>query len=56
MLGEAGRFASERLAPLNRVGDKIGAKLNDGVVTTAPGWREVFSRLERRGMGRRLRA
>jgi acyl-CoA dehydrogenase len=43
VLGEAGRFASERLAPLNRVGDKIGAKLNDGVVTTAPGWREVFS-------------
>ena len=50
-LGEAGRFASERLAPLNRVGDKIGATLNDGVVTTAPGWREVFSDWSGAGWG-----
>jgi acyl-CoA dehydrogenase len=51
VLGEAGRFASERLAPLNRVGDKIGAKLNDGVVTTAPGWREVFTEWTAAGWG-----
>jgi alkylation response protein AidB-like acyl-CoA dehydrogenase len=44
ILAEAGRFASEDLAPLNRVGDKIGAKLADGKVTTAPGWRDVYRR------------
>jgi hypothetical protein len=42
VLAEAGRFASEELAPLNRVGDREGVKLADGVVTTASGWRRVY--------------
>jgi alkylation response protein AidB-like acyl-CoA dehydrogenase len=51
VLQEAGRFASERLAPLNRVGDQVGARLDDGVVTTAPGWREVFADWSAAGWG-----
>ena len=42
VLDEAGRFALEVLAPLNTVGDRHGAKLEDGVVTTAPGWKEAY--------------
>ena len=42
VLDEAGRFAAERLAPLNRVGDEHGVRLENGVVTTAPGWRETY--------------
>ena len=43
ILAEAGRFAADALAPLNRVGDREGAQLADGVVTTAPGWREAYA-------------
>ena len=42
VLAEAGRFAGEVIAPLNRVGDTFGAALKDGVVTTAPGWKEAY--------------
>ena len=42
VLTEAGRFATEELAPLNRVGDREGVQLADGVVTTASGWRRVY--------------
>jgi len=42
VLEEAGRFAAERLAPLNRTGDLHGSKLVDGKVTTPPGWRETY--------------
>ena len=44
VLEEAGRFASDVLAPLNRVGDEHGIKLDDGKVTTAPGWPEAYRR------------
>jgi len=44
VLEEAGRFASEVLAPLNRVGDKNGIKLDGGKVTTAPGWPDAYRR------------
>jgi acyl-CoA dehydrogenase len=43
VLTEAGRFATEVLAPLNRVGDTYGAQFKDGVVTTAPGWKEAYN-------------
>jgi acyl-CoA dehydrogenase len=43
ILSEAGRFAAEILAPLNRVGDTVGAQIKDGVVTTAPGWKEAYA-------------
>jgi|SRR5665213_2172568 len=37
VLEEVGRFASDVLAPLNRVGDKDGIKLEGSKVMTAPG-------------------
>ncbi|CAI2935829.1 acyl-CoA dehydrogenase [Aminobacter niigataensis] len=42
ILGEAGRFASEEVAPLYEIGDKVGAKLKDAAVTTPPGWKAVY--------------
>ncbi|HMK70568.1 MAG TPA: acyl-CoA dehydrogenase family protein, partial [Xanthobacteraceae bacterium] len=42
VLTEAGRMAAEVIAPLNRVGDRSGTTLKDGVVTTAPGWKEAY--------------
>jgi alkylation response protein AidB-like acyl-CoA dehydrogenase len=44
VLEEAGRFASDVLAPLNRVGDEHGIKLDGGKVTTAPGWPDAYQR------------
>src|SRR4051794_4119015 len=44
VLEEAGRFASDVLAPLNRVGDQHGIKLADRKVTTAPGWPDAYRR------------
>src|SRR5450755_3301460 len=43
VLEEAGRFASDVLAPLNRVGDENGIKLEANKVTTAPGWPDAYS-------------
>jgi len=42
VLAEAGRFASDVLAPLNRVGDHHGTPFRDGAVTTPPGWRQAY--------------
>ena len=42
VLEEAGRFANDRLAPLNWIGDQSGSKLKDGVITTPPGWKEAY--------------
>jgi acyl-CoA dehydrogenase len=42
ILEEAAKFAGERLAPLNRIGDQRGTSFRDGVVTTAPGFREAY--------------
>jgi acyl-CoA dehydrogenase len=42
ILQEAAKFAEERLAPLNWPGDRAGAKLTDGKVTTAPGWKDAY--------------
>jgi acyl-CoA dehydrogenase len=44
VLEEAGKFATDVLAPLNRIGDKNGIKLSDGRVTTAPGWPDAYKR------------
>jgi len=44
VLEEAGKFASDVLAPLNRVGDQHGIKLEAGKVTTAPGWGDAYKR------------
>jgi acyl-CoA dehydrogenase len=42
IIAEAGRFAAERIAPLNRIGDQQPAKLIDGQVTTPSGWRDLY--------------
>ncbi len=44
VLEEAGRFASEEIAPLRKVGDTVGARLESGVVTTPPGWKDLYRR------------
>ena len=43
VLEEAGRFASDVIAPLNHVGDKFGTPFKDGIVTTPPGWKEAYT-------------
>ena len=42
ILAEAGRFATDAMAALDRPGDRAGVKLTEGSVATAPGWREVY--------------
>ncbi|MCB5203027.1 acyl-CoA dehydrogenase [Neorhizobium sp. T786] len=42
ILEEAGRFASSEMAPLGEVGDRQGARLSDGVVTTPDGWADLY--------------
>src|SRR5476649_1145174 len=42
VLEEAGRFASDVIAPLNRVGDKFGTPFKDGNVATPPGWKDAY--------------
>jgi len=46
VLEEAGKFCSEVLTPLNRIGDKQGCKRrDDGSVTTPEGFKDAFKRL-----------
>ncbi len=42
VMEEAGKFAGEVLAPLNRTGDEEGCKIDDGVVTTPAGFKEAY--------------
>jgi alkylation response protein AidB-like acyl-CoA dehydrogenase len=42
VLEEAAKLAGNGLAPLNRDGDKVGAKLENGVVRTAPGFVGIY--------------
>ena len=42
VLEEAGRFATDVLAPLNAVGDKFGTPFKDGAVTMPPGWKDAY--------------
>ncbi|WP_048646019.1 acyl-CoA dehydrogenase [Nitratireductor soli] len=44
ILGEAGRFAAEEIAPLAKIGDEKGAVLKDGAVTTPTGWADLYRR------------
>jgi alkylation response protein AidB-like acyl-CoA dehydrogenase len=43
VLEEAGKFASDVIAPLNRVGDLHGTPFRDGQVTTPPGWKDAYT-------------
>ncbi|MCC6948185.1 MAG: acyl-CoA dehydrogenase [Bradyrhizobiaceae bacterium] len=42
VLDEAGKFANEVIAPLNRVGDREGTPFENGVVTMPKGWKEAY--------------
>ncbi|ENZ80422.1 MULTISPECIES: acyl-CoA dehydrogenase [Caulobacter] len=49
VLEAAGAFASDVLAPLNRQGDLVGAKLENGVVRCAPGFADAYQRFAQGG-------
>jgi alkylation response protein AidB-like acyl-CoA dehydrogenase len=52
VIEEAGRFASEVLAPLNRVGDVQGSRLQpDGSVRTPDGWAKAYRQYVDAGWG-----
>lgn len=42
ILEEAAKFANERLAPLNKIGDKQGIVFKDGIVQTPDGWQKTY--------------
>jgi 3-(methylthio)propanoyl-CoA dehydrogenase len=44
VLEAAGAFAAGEIAPLNRTGDIEGAKLDNGVVRTAPGFAQAYKK------------
>jgi 3-(methylthio)propanoyl-CoA dehydrogenase len=44
VLEEASKLARDVLAPLNEAGDRAGASLENGVVRTAPGFRDAYWR------------
>ena len=49
VLEEAGKFAAGVLDPLNKDGDKTGARLDKNVVTAAPGFKEAFRQFSEGG-------
>ncbi|SNY92538.1 Acyl-CoA dehydrogenase, N-terminal domain [Cohaesibacter sp. ES.047] len=42
ILEEAGRFNTEEIAPKLAMSDRHGCSLKDGVVTTPPGWKNLY--------------
>ncbi len=42
VLSEAGKFVAKEIAPLNQVGDQVGAQFNQGHVTMPPGFRQAY--------------
>jgi alkylation response protein AidB-like acyl-CoA dehydrogenase len=42
VLEAAGAFAEEQLAPLNRKGDQVGARFENGTVISAPGFADAY--------------
>ena len=52
LLAEAARFMEEKLAPINKVGDKHGVRLNsDGSITTPPGFPSAYRAYVNAGWG-----
>ncbi|MBT8456293.1 MAG: acyl-CoA dehydrogenase [Rhodobacteraceae bacterium] len=49
ILAEAGKVATEKLAPLQRIGDMRPAHLENGVVRTSPGFAEGFRAISEGG-------
>lgn len=50
LLEPAAQWAAKVLAPLNHAGDKAGATLKDGQVTTAPGFKEAYAQFTELGL------
>lgn len=46
---EAAKFAAGVMAPGNRVGDRFVTELQEGKVTTAPGWDEIYQKFTENG-------
>ena len=46
---QAGRFATEQIAPLDQAGDRVGARYENGAVTTAPGFRDCYKQWAQSG-------
>nr|CAD6422855.1 acyl-CoA dehydrogenase [Rhizobium sp. Q54] len=42
ILEEAGRFATNEMAPLGEAGDRQGSRIANGVVTTPDGWADLY--------------
>jgi alkylation response protein AidB-like acyl-CoA dehydrogenase len=51
VISEAGRFATEVIAPLNRSGDVEGARCENGVVTTPKGFKQAYRQWAEGGWG-----
>ena len=51
VISEAGRFATEEIAPLNRTADTVGASYQNGAVTTPPGFADAYRRWAEAGWG-----
>ncbi|MEY3003345.1 MAG: hypothetical protein RLZZ491_521 [Pseudomonadota bacterium] len=49
VLEEAGKIAAEVLAPLNPVGDRVGCRMENGVVYTPPGFKQAFAQMKTGG-------
>jgi len=49
VLEEAGKVATDVLAPLNAVGDRVGCVLENGVVRTPPGFKAAFETMKAGG-------
>lgn len=49
VLTEAGKVASEKLAPINHPGDQAGAKFEDGKVITPDGWQDAYQAFQTGG-------
>jgi len=44
------KFSTEVLGPLNSVGDRVGCRLENGRVITAPGFKEAWTQLHEQGI------
>ena len=44
VLAEGARLAAEVIEPINQPGDRAGARIENGSVVTAPGFREAYAR------------
>ena len=51
ILGEAGRFSANELAPINHSGDISGNRLENGVVYTPNGFKEAYAKFVEAGWG-----